>query len=102
MYALRREQSNITTRGLSCTKRLLSLQVLQQLLQLGVVREANVWEGTLCTLHEETAQCPSRHTHASIGEQRTQGSVQAPGDTTVLVLSLTSVGREEVTWAGDQ
>jgi len=38
------------------TKRLLFLQVLQQLFYLGVVREGNVREGTLRALHEKAAQ----------------------------------------------
>ena len=84
------------------TDPLLFLQALQQLLYLSVVCEANVGERSLRTLHKEAAQCPNRYSHASVGEQSTDGSIQASANTSMLVLSLTGVGREEVTWPGDQ
>ena len=84
------------------TDRLLFLQALQQLLYLGVVCEPNVGERSLRTLHKEAAQCPNRYSHAGVGEQSTDGGIQAPADTALLILSLTSVGREEVTWPGNQ
>ena len=53
----------------------LFLQILEQLLQLSVVREVHVGERPLRTLHKEAAQCPSRYSHAGIGEQGTHSSI---------------------------
>ena len=78
------------------------LQILQQLFQFRVVRKADTGEGPLRALHEERTQCARQYPLAGISEQRTEGGVKAPNDETMLILPLTSVGREEVTWAGNQ
>jgi len=54
---------------------LLFLQVLHHLLHLGIGCQAEVREGTLRTLHEETAQRPSRYCLVGIDEQRAYGRI---------------------------
>jgi len=77
------------------------MQVLQQLLQFRVVRKADAGEGPLRAFHEERTQRARQYPLAGISEQWTKGGVKASNDDTMLILSLTSVGREEVTWTGN-
>jgi len=53
------------------------------------------------TLDEKVIQYPSQYAHTGIGEQRVGGCTWASANTTLLNLSLTSIGGEEVTWAGN-
>jgi hypothetical protein len=57
------------------TIRLLLLYILQQLLYLSVIRDADVRERTLRAFHEETTQCPNRHPQARVGERGAQDGV---------------------------